>query len=686
MKNLISSLAVFRELYNIEKNIYDVLKEFIKIIITDDGLFSFTSVEITNKLKATFDFKIPEAVVKTTLKRLPLKREFGKYTVDQSTLILNQDISKISNDIQEHTSNLLSDLYRFIETKTNKFLIDSEKQVIEDEFYNFLLDETDTRNYSTYIASYIIEKESELFDTIRIIREGLILYSGINYYDINNLGNWQDKLTIYMDTEVIFDMAGYNGSVYKLYFDEFYNYVKEINSRTNKLISLKYLNETKKEIYTFFDSASEIVSGKRSLQPQKSAMASIVNGCKTKAAVIEKRADLFTLMNNNQIELEERIIDLTKEDNFHYNILDKHIVETLNTKLRYEVYPDLMLLNNINMRRNVKENGRFSDIGYIFLTGNKNIMNIAFDPKIRKEGTVPLATTLEWLTNKFWFKMNKGFGQDKTPHNTNIFLKSQVVLSSIISESVDNKYKELMKEFKDKNLSKELVQNRIIELRKMSHKPEDIVESNINQIFDFLTEKELERAINEKELLRTTVQEQEKRNIELQQQIENSTDAAFTAKNEALKILKKNKELQQQIENSTDAAFTAKNEALEALKKNKETSDITHKKILRNIKIGRIFVRIICLFCIILFLTLLNMSIRPFTNNQVSGISFFMSILCLIISILKIKKIDMNLIINKIIKKIEENEYKKNKFNLSEYTELTSKIETLKKELNRVEC
>jgi hypothetical protein len=575
MKNLISSLVVFRQLYDANKDIYNVLAEFIKVIIADESLFCFSSIDITSKLKSTFDFKIPEAVVKTTLKRLPHKRESSRYTVDQSALVQNQNIAKISNDTQKNTHNLLLDLYCFIEAKTNKALVDSEKQAIEDEFYNFLLDETDTRTYSTHIASYIIEKESELSDAIRIIREGLILYSGINYYDINNLGNWQDKLTIYMDTEVIFNMAGYNGSVYKLYFDDFYNYVKEINSKSSKLISLKYFSETEKEIRAFFDSASEIVLGRKHLQPQKSAMVSIVNGCRKESNVKIKMADLFTLMETNQIKLEKEIIDVTQKNNYRYNILDESIVESLGRKLGYNVYPDLMLLNKIDIMRNINGNSNSSNIGYIFLTGNKNIMNIAFDPEIRKEGAVPLATTLEWLTNKFWFKMNKGFGQDKTPRNTNIFLKSQIVLSSIICEAVGNKYDEFMKEVKNNKLSKEQAQNRMIELRKILHKPEDIIESNINQVFDFLTEGEIGQATNEQDLLRTTVQEQEKRNIEQE---------------------KRNIELQQQVESSNDAVVMTKKEVLEALKKNKEILDIRHKEISRNIKIKSIFTKIIYFF------------------------------------------------------------------------------------------
>jgi hypothetical protein len=664
MESLISSLAVFRELYDVNKDIYNVLAEFIKIIIVDDSLFCFSVADIKSKLKSTFDFKIPDAIVKSTLKRMSFKLESGKYTADHSRLVQNQNITKMTNTIQGNTNNLLLDLYRFIETKTNKSLIEYEKHTIEDEFYNFLLDETDTRNYSKHIASYMVEKNNTaLLDTIKIIREGLILYSGINYYDINNLGNWQDKLTIYMDTEVIFNMAGYNGGVYKLYFDDFYNYVKEINSKSKKLISLKYLDTTEKEIHSFFNSASSIVEGRGILYAQKSAMVSIVNGCKTPSDVQIKKADLFTLIKNNQIELEEVNIDVTKKNNFYYNILDNRIIEYFKNKFEYDVYQDLLLLNNISIRRNVKEENNFSNIGCIFLTGNKNIMEIAFDPAIRKNGTVPLATTVEWLTNKFWFKMNKGFGQDKTPRNTNIILKSQVVLSNIVNGSLSYKYDELMQEVKDKNLSREQAQNRIVELRKMPHKPEDITDSNIDQVLDFLTEDEIEKAIHEQELLKITAQEHEKRN----------------------------RELQQQVKDNVDATFAAKKETLEALRDKKETLDITHIKILRNIKLKKTVIKIIVRLCcvilsILIFFIIPNTIKKRFTENQVSIIvtvvSIILTIISIITSVIKIKKIDTVSSVKKINEKIEEMEYKKWKFDKSEYDKLPSKIKILEKELN----
>lgn len=62
----LASLAVFRELYNSEKDIYGIIGEFLKEIISTNGKHQFTLNEITQLLNDTYDFKIHEAVVNTS--------------------------------------------------------------------------------------------------------------------------------------------------------------------------------------------------------------------------------------------------------------------------------------------------------------------------------------------------------------------------------------------------------------------------------------------------------------------------------------------------------------------------------------------------------------------------------------------------------------------------------------------
>ena len=79
----LASLAVFRELYNSEKDIYGIIGEFLKEIITSNGKHQFSLTEITQLLNDIYDFKIPEAVVSTSLNRFndSFTKAHGYYTI-----------------------------------------------------------------------------------------------------------------------------------------------------------------------------------------------------------------------------------------------------------------------------------------------------------------------------------------------------------------------------------------------------------------------------------------------------------------------------------------------------------------------------------------------------------------------------------------------------------------------------
>ena len=65
---LIASVVVFKELLDSNKDIYDIIAEFLKAGIIDKQKWSFTSTELKRLIEDVFDFKLPEAVIKSTLK------------------------------------------------------------------------------------------------------------------------------------------------------------------------------------------------------------------------------------------------------------------------------------------------------------------------------------------------------------------------------------------------------------------------------------------------------------------------------------------------------------------------------------------------------------------------------------------------------------------------------------------
>ncbi|QQO09589.1 hypothetical protein [Breznakiella homolactica] len=660
--NLVSSLAVFRELYDQKKDIYDVLGQFINTIIIEDGLFSISSTEITSKLKLKYEFIIPDAVVKTTLRRLPfLKREHGVFVVDRSFLNSDDKIKEIQTDFQSDTEFIIDALCDYISKIEKKELNKNEIDNITENFYNFLIDNGTTGKYIKYISSFLlVENNSDFSNVIRTIREGLILYTGINYYDINHLGYWNSPLEIYIDTEIIFHMVGYNGSIYKSYFDDFFNYVKEINIKNKKdIIILKYFESTKKEIESFFNKACDILVGKGTLNPKSTAMNSIVTGCKRESDIIMKKADLYNILNINKIN-EDANIDIVREK----NIFNNDIIQKLSQEFGYDVYEDLLLLNNISIRRGPEGKKTNSEVNSILLTGNSKIIKLAWHPLIKSDGSWPLATTLDWMTNKFWFKLNKGFGQDAIPHNTDIIIKSKIVLSSIISDSIEKKYEELKDEINKGNLTKEQAQSRILVLRSHARRPEEI-DQNIETIIDFLNQEDLEKYAKEQDSLKKNIIETEHQNKVLLEKIEEN--------NKEINLRKENEE-------------KTKQELLNSKQIIKNSMENVYNK---NLKNGERKIFLFKLFhhsLLIILSILIGLFLFSFNTDKIDRWAIIIGIapyfIAYILSCLFNHKINPFAFYKNIINRMKKETVTKNGFDIDAFEKIKYEISLLEEEIN----
>lgn len=291
--SLIASVALFGELYDSEKDLYDVIAEFIKSTVLIEKIWSFSPSEMTTCLKKVYGFDIPEAVIKSTLKnRLKnegfLNYEQGIYSATEKLINTNEriglELNKNKNIYQEITQKLI----HFIENYENRVLFDSEKKDCERFLCSFLFGTNHVPDiYIKYITSLIIQNKDDIkfVSDLNSVKEGLILYSGIKYTsDLNQLGTWNTELTVFLDTEHLFNALGYNGIVYEEIFHDFYKLVGEINlsnkRKTGKnKIHLKYFDEIKKEIDDFFYAAEMTVKNRGSFDPSKTAMISISNGC-----------------------------------------------------------------------------------------------------------------------------------------------------------------------------------------------------------------------------------------------------------------------------------------------------------------------------------------------------------------------------------------------------------------------
>ncbi|WP_321479986.1 hypothetical protein [uncultured Bacteroides sp.] len=530
---LIASIVVFKELHDSDKDIYDVISEFLKATIIYNKKWSFSSTQITKLLENEFDFKIPEAVIKTTLKNRLIKVGFlrmdkGEYYVIDIESKIDTDFESNFNSKNQIYNETEEEFISFIQNKREKKLNEKELFNIRDNIKQYLLGNGVHENYTQDISTFIIQKKNdkEFQNRLNQIREGLVLYTGIRYTaDLNDLGHWKNELTIFLDTEILFFFAGYNGAIYQEIFLDFFKLVREINRSTKdhkNIIHLKYFDETEKEIFDFFHVATLIVENKKTLNPSKTAMKEIVNGCSTKSDIVVKRNKFFIDLKTSGIQ---------KEENLNYYENNKYVVEgfaiveelkQLSSEKRKDFDEDkcqdyLKLFTKINVLRRGISNQGFDKSKYILLTGNKFVHYLAHNKHVKTvEKDIPFATDIDFVTDKFWFKLKKGFGyNDDKPKSFDIITKAQIILSSQISYTVQEKFTALNEKYQKGEITKDEAISLNYELRESALKPEEISEINLDESIAFINEFSIEEHVRERERLIQKANEGEKAKAEL---------------------------------------------------------------------------------------------------------------------------------------------------------------------------
>jgi len=683
----LASLAVFRGLYNSKNDVYCVISEFLKEIIIVQSKYQFSLSEITLLLNSTYDFHLPEAIVQTALKRIDfVSKGQGLYVASSLASQIRPEIYKTQEEQQIKNNIILEELFKYIQEIQKIKLTQEQKAIVTNSFCSFLLDDSNGHEYSEYISAFIISRSKELEFTkqLNFIKEGVVLYSGIRYNsNINNLGSWNTPLTIYIETEVLFHFAGYNGEVYESLFSDFFSFVTEINTKAGKrLIELKYFNEVKDEIERFFKKAEFIVDGHDMINPSMTAMRCIVNGCDSPADVVLKKIKFFELLADNEIREDDykRYFD---EENHKFNILDQKTLDNVAKDLKIEDINDaLQFLNYINIHRKEKTHQNFENIKVILLSGNSTTLRVAWHNDIKEQGNVPLATNLSFITNKFWFKLNKGFGKDNYPKTFDIITKAQIILSTQLNEGVRAKYEEYQDKYKRGELSEEQAVATIATLRSQSRNPENIIEDEISNILDSISEDKIEKYHEEHEFLKCKVAKEVEDNAELKKVIdskENEIKKQELLFEQEQRINKQNELLlQQDVLKSKEQLLAEKNRNKETLEIQKTQIDINVAQKYRNF---RIFIAI----CFLIYYLIICILIWKLGWNLMEPVIYIIGVAPLIISYLYL------LVFGKTINPIDylknkkeknyQNNYNRFKFDLKRLDDLRQEICNIEREI-----
>ena len=357
-----------------------------------------------------------------------------------------------------------------------------------------------------------------------------MIFVGLNYNaDYNTIDKLDTPLHIYLDTEIIFHMSGLNGELYKDLFDEFFELVQEINKKAkNPIIKLRYFAENRDEIDAFFKIAERIVRKEEQLNPSKQAMCNIVNGCVDASEVVEKKAELFRMLSEKNITIDSQEHYYDKEVNWDFLINSESFYEYKDDDTsEKDIDRKVNLLNYISIKRGYKSQSIFRNVGHILLSANKVTFNIAFDPNVKIDNCVPLATSLSFLTNRFWMVLNKGLSNLSTLRSINVITKAQIALSSRINDNVGRLFSQFIEEDKQGKFDTDRKKATLAELHKSSVIPDDLNADNADAYVDVLSVTDINTFIAERELAEAKNKKEHQETLKKMKEMEELYDAAI---------------------------------------------------------------------------------------------------------------------------------------------------------------
>lgn len=526
-QRLLASVALFRKLYDNKKDSYDVLAEFLRASININCSWSFTVEECSEDLKKSFGFKIPSAVLKSCLRRR-LKGEVelsqGVFTITdkfQKSEALQLEMSSAQNEQEEIIKKLVS----FVAVVSGAQLDSEEEQQLREDFHQYFLGALRPGKNHLYISQFILKNSKDASFTAKLnhLEEGLILYQGIEYSPYTGqINSWRANFVIYLDTEILFWAVGYDGALFEKIFKEFIDLVREMNLKASgdARVTVKYFPETKREVDSFFTAAEHIIAGGRFSDPSRTAMQHILKGCSTRSDVVEKKAAFYSFLARLKIYEE---IDRDYYNPPDYNCESGYLLTQLAQEFP-ETPPDkiansLKTFTKINYLRKGISNTGLEQSQAILVSGKNISRNLAFHPSIlQAENAVPFSTDIEYLTERFWFKLGKGFGGSTiTPAAFDVVARAQLIISTQIGSKVSSDFKSLLSKVGNGEMSINDASYIVSDLKSRSVRPEELNADNVESVSEYLDVASIEAGVRNVRLLEAKAEELKNKNKELEE-------------------------------------------------------------------------------------------------------------------------------------------------------------------------
>lgn len=619
---VMASYVTYKELFRGKKykSPYQILAEFIKYIIIQEKIYQFSCLEIKKMIVDTFGFKLPNAVLKSALKKVECVEKNGRrdeYSVDYKKINIDSSFEMYKKNAEQENVRLMTKLVEFTEERFCEKLDESKKQELLVDFMAYLLDESNGGDFQDIISIFIL-KNQENKEQIQAIREGCILYTGINY-DINEVGSIAENLTLYLDVEILFDLYGYNGEIFQTLAIDMIKLAQEANKK-KKYIKLRYFEDTKREIEDFFRRAEDIVTGKALLK-ENIAMKAIVSGCNDVTDISDKQSDFFHTLQYQYGILEDENRGYYEKEQYEAN-LEGLCLDGIDMN-DSSIQESIKVISHINKLRKNKSFFDYLKSEYIFVTETRKTIEISNKiTEMISEGDeidgkyVGYVINMNFLTNLLWYKMSKGFGGDELPQNVNAIIKAKIVLSNYIAQNVAKTYDECKVAYEKGDITSEQFAARLIALKNKNIRPEEISVEGIEEDLNFDPDniRKFEEESNWQKL-KLKEKEQElkdirKSYIETNQKVDSmQQELALTREDqkEQNKILTKQEKVieeQSKIINEQKVRI----EKFEMQERNKEVKKEKRRKVIRFI--WHIIIRIVVLVSIVIISYLATKAIK----------------------------------------------------------------------------
>lgn len=527
-------MATWRTLRKQEKTQNNVIAIFCKDIIRQRyETIPFNTEELQKELQNAYGFCLPNSVIEEILsKELSniLSKNANKYTLVgeiKNDKNLNVSIMEYEKQYRDFSDNLLN----FIKSKLKGGNSQDALNLFNEYLLNEKADKIKDREIFVLFADFLLHNQQKYENLLQTIKEGVILYEGLTYNIYKTKAT--NKLTLFLDTEIIFSAMGYNGKLDKKKFDEFYNLICKYDEN-RLLITLYYDEFIELEIKNFFYSAKEIKKRKNANYKPTAAMLHLMENFQDEGEIeselsrlfydLERNFKILKYGNNRQGREEKNYEELLNEYT-DFNLESLQTLENIKQEVREkskiseyrddeyinnEIQESIRALNFINLMRHSYPKRFFES--KVFLITNTALTNtIAWHKDIMEGKNIPLSTKLDFITARLWELLESSLGNKL--ETLNPIFKIQILLKEIMRDELDRQYIKTNKDYELDN-DENRFRREIIDIQEKFK-----LEPNIDNIEDWRVILSFEKIDEERKIIEIEKDKQHKLGLEKGEEI-----------------------------------------------------------------------------------------------------------------------------------------------------------------------